>query len=122
MYCTVHPTVETTLRCNKCGRPMCAKCAVKTPVGYRCKECVRGQQDVYFKAGQRDYVVAAGVSFALGLIASFIVPYLGLFFTIILAPVAWAICQRQVSLSHTAIGDPAAITCSNNGLPTSIAI
>ena len=28
LYCTVHPTVQTTLRCNRCGRPMCTKCAV----------------------------------------------------------------------------------------------
>jgi uncharacterized membrane protein YeaQ/YmgE (transglycosylase-associated protein family) len=101
MYCAVHPTVETSLRCNKCGRPMCSKCAVRTPVGYRCKECVRGQQDVYFKAGQRDYVVAAVVSFVLSLIASFIVPPLGLFFTIILAPVVGSVIAQAV---HRATG------------------
>ncbi len=42
-YCANHPGVETSLRCNKCGKPICAKCAVRTPTGYRCKECVRGQ-------------------------------------------------------------------------------
>ena len=35
-YCANHPTVETTLRCNKCGKPICAKCAIRTPTGYRC--------------------------------------------------------------------------------------
>ena len=44
-YCEVHPDRETSLRCNKCGRLMCTECAVLTPVGYRCRECVRGQQE-----------------------------------------------------------------------------
>ncbi len=78
LYCTVHPDRETTLRCNKCGRPMCTQCAVLTPVGYRCKECVRGIQDGYYTASQADYgiifaacagltAVAAGIIAAIGL-------------------------------------------------------
>lgn len=57
LYCTVHPDRETSLRCNKCGRPMCTECAVLTPVGYRCKECVRGQQERFLKASRRDDIV-----------------------------------------------------------------
>ncbi len=66
LYCTVHPTVETTLRCNKCGRPMCLKCAVRTPVGYRCKECVRGQQQVFFNANATDPIVQGLIGLLLG--------------------------------------------------------
>src|SRR6266700_3112765 len=47
LYCANHPTVATSLRCNKCNKPICHKCAVLTPVGYRCRECVRGQQQVF---------------------------------------------------------------------------
>ncbi len=57
LYCTVHPDRETSLRCNKCGRPMCTECAVLTPVGYRCKECVRGHQERFLKASRRDDAV-----------------------------------------------------------------
>lgn len=71
-YCAVHPTVETTLRCNKCGRYMCVRCAVRTPVGYRCKECVHQQQDSFFTATQGDYLIAGAVAFGLGLPAAFI--------------------------------------------------
>jgi hypothetical protein len=46
-YCANHPTVETSLRCNKCGKLICVKCAVRTPTGYRCRECVRGQQKIF---------------------------------------------------------------------------
>jgi hypothetical protein len=53
-YCEVHPDRETSLRCNKCGRLMCVDCAVRTPVGYRCRECVRGQQDRFLKGSRAD--------------------------------------------------------------------
>ena len=39
MYCANHPKVETYLRCGKCGKPICAKCRVSTPVGFRCYDC-----------------------------------------------------------------------------------
>lgn len=82
LYCTVHPGVETSLRCNRCGRPMCTKCAVKTPVGYRCKECVRAQQDKFFSAQAYDYIIAAVVSLVLSLIAAGILSRMGSFFLI----------------------------------------
>jgi hypothetical protein len=61
-YCAVHPERETGLRCNKCGRLMCVDCAVQTPVGYRCRECVRGIQDKFFNATQTDYVILFAVT------------------------------------------------------------
>lgn len=71
-FCYVHPTVETSLRCNKCGQYICARCAVRTPVGYRCKQCVHQQQDVYFSARPTDYVIAAAVGLVLGTPIGFI--------------------------------------------------
>jgi hypothetical protein len=62
LHCAFHPDRETTLRCNKCEKPICTKCAVLTPVGYRCKECVRGQQSVFETARPLDFVIAAVVS------------------------------------------------------------
>lgn len=76
LYCTVHSTVETTLRCNKCGRPMCTKCAVRTPVGYRCRECVRGQQQVFYNAKRVDPLIQAVVSVILGGIGSGLMGFL----------------------------------------------
>ncbi|MBX3080896.1 MAG: hypothetical protein KF716_04630 [Anaerolineae bacterium] len=82
-YCAVHPTVETGLKCNKCGRYMCVKCAVKTPVGYRCKQCVNQQQQGFYTATQADGVIAVIVSFIIGLPIGYILPRLGLFIIII---------------------------------------
>lgn len=70
VYCANHPTVETLLRCNKCSKPICLKCAVQTPVGYRCRECVRQQQDVYFNAADWDNIIAFGVGFLITLLAT----------------------------------------------------
>ncbi len=37
--CAQHPDVETRLRCSRCGKPICPRCAVRTPVGMRCPDC-----------------------------------------------------------------------------------
>jgi hypothetical protein len=79
LYCTVHPNIETTLRCNRCGRPMCTRCAVKTPVGYRCRECVRAQQDKFFDAQMLDYLIAAGVSLVVSFFAAFFLARIAFF-------------------------------------------
>lgn len=76
MYCANHPETETLLRCNKCDKPICLKCAVQTPVGYRCKECVREQQDVYYNASSTDNLVALGVAFLVVAVAT---PLIGFF-------------------------------------------
>jgi hypothetical protein len=103
MYCVNHPRVETYLRCNKCGRPMCTKCVVRTPVGYRCKDCISAHQQVFYTGFRpAHYLVAAVVALPLALIAGWLLPSLG-WYAIILGPLAgtgiaeaarWAI-QRQ---------------------------
>lgn len=64
-FCYRHPETETGLRCNNCGRYICAKCAQRTPVGYRCPECIRNQQDVFFTMTPANYAIGGGVAFAL---------------------------------------------------------
>lgn len=87
LYCYNHPKRETHLRCNKCERPICSSCAVLTPTGYRCKECVRGQQKIFETAKWWDFPAAMIVAFTLSMIGSLLVNFIG-FFTILLAPVA----------------------------------
>ena len=38
-YCYRHRTVETRLRCGRCGRPICTRCAMLGHAGPRCPEC-----------------------------------------------------------------------------------
>jgi hypothetical protein len=84
-YCAVHPDRETTLRCNKCERYMCVQCAVLTPVGYRCKDCVRQHENKFYSANQYDYVIVAGVCAVLTAIAGFIISTIGFLLLVIVA-------------------------------------
>ena len=77
LSCYVHPNRETSLRCNNCNRPICALCAVRTPTGYRCKECVRGHQQIFNTAEWYDYVIGFIVAGFLSGIASFLVTLIG---------------------------------------------
>jgi hypothetical protein len=104
IYCANHPNVETTLRCNKCGKPICARCAVRTPTGYRCKECVRGQLKVFDTAVWSDFVLGfltAGVlGFAASLLATLVssLSFIGWFLIVIGAPTAGMIIAEGVRL------------------------
>ncbi len=102
-YCANHPTVETTLHCNRCGKPICARCAVRTPTGYRCKDCVRSQQKIFVTAEWYDYVLGFVTAGVLGLLASLpvvVVSGVAGFFSWILvvigAPAAGAIIAEAV--------------------------
>jgi hypothetical protein len=86
-YCAVHPDRETSLRCNKCGRYMCAECAVPTPVGYRCKECVRQHEDRFFTASQSDYGIIAAVCAGLSAVSGFIASAIGILLILIIVAI-----------------------------------
>jgi hypothetical protein len=70
MKCATHPDVETNLRCGKCGKPICPKCLVQTPVGARCRDCARLQKLPTFHVTTRYYLraigTAVGMAFACG--------------------------------------------------------
>ena len=78
LHCYKHPDRETLLRCNKCGRPICQDCAVQTPVGYRCKECIAEQQKKFDTATTKDLVLGAVIALVLGFAGSYIEPYIPL--------------------------------------------
>ena len=98
LTCYVHPNRETSLRCKICERPICASCAVRTPTGYSCNECVRSHQKKFDTAVWYDYVVGFVVAAILSAVAAFIVTLIsGFFFGLIVlavAPAAGAIIAR----------------------------
>ena len=95
LYCANHPHTPTTLRCSRCEKPICPKCAISTPTGYRCKECVHGQQKIFETALWRDYFIAAVVAGVLSFLGSLLVRYVG-FFAIFLAPIAGGIIAEII--------------------------
>lgn len=84
-YCSNHPNVETNLRCNRCEKLICSKCAVHTPTGYRCKDCVRSQQKIFETAIWYDYLLGFLIASLISYLGSLIAPRLG-FFVLFLAP------------------------------------
>jgi hypothetical protein len=81
---------------------------MRTPTGYRCKECVRGQQKVFDTATWSDYVIVFFTGAILSGIASLltlaVTSFLG-FLVIVLAPLAGAtignIARRFVKGRHS---------------------
>jgi len=98
LVCANHPGRETGLRCNRCNKPICVSCAVQTPVGYRCTECVRGQQQVYETASNLQVGAAAVISAVAAVFAIGMLSFLG-FFGLILAPVAGGGIAELVRIS-----------------------
>ena len=82
LYCSNHPGVETNLRCNNCNKPICVQCAIKTPTGYRCPECVKGQQKKFETAEWQDYPLALLAAFLLSLFGGWLVTFLSLLTTL----------------------------------------
>lgn len=95
LTCYKHPDRETYLRCNQCERPICPSCAVLTPTGYRCRDCVRGQEKKFNTAQLPDYILAGVISAGIAFFGSYIARFLG-FFTLLLAPLASTLISEAV--------------------------
>lgn len=78
-FCYVHPTRETSLRCKRCERYMCPSCAVRTPTGYLCRDCVRQHQKAFDTALWYDYLTGMGVTILLSLTTGVLVAFIGSF-------------------------------------------
>lgn len=91
-YCYVHPTRETSLRCKNCDRYICTSCAVSTPTGYMCKECINQRKKKFDTAIWYDYLIGFGITFILSLIASILVglvaSFIGFFIFFLAAGIA----------------------------------
>lgn len=85
-FCANHPDKETGLRCNRCDKYICAQCAMQTPSGYRCKECIREQGKKFDTAEVQDYVIVFILSAVLSGIGAFISSILWFIFIFFLAP------------------------------------
>ena len=62
MKCATHPDVETALRCGKCGKPICPRCMVQTPVGARCPDCARLYRLPTYRMSSAYYLRAGGAA------------------------------------------------------------
>jgi hypothetical protein len=90
---------------------------VLTPTGYRCKECVHGQQKIFDTAQSSDFIFAGGIALVLSFVGSLVAGVMG-FFTIFLAPIAgviiaeavrWAVHRRRSKLLFQTAAGAAAL-------------
>jgi len=95
LACYRHPDRTTSLRCNKCGKPICIRCANKTAVGYRCIECLRDIEAGYYTATVLEYVLAVVATVLLSALASSLASAVG-FFVIFLSAIAGDFIGRIV--------------------------
>jgi hypothetical protein len=100
-YCAVHPDRETELRCNKCDRYMCAQCAVSTPVGYRCRECVRQVEDKFFTGTNTDYIVIFAISLGLSIVGAMIASIINFIILTFFIGIFWAGFIGEANLRMT---------------------
>lgn len=66
--CSYHPGVMTRLRCSRCGKPICPRCGVRTPVGLRCPECAGVRGLPTYRTSSTSLARAAGVGFGIAVV------------------------------------------------------
>jgi hypothetical protein len=84
LHCYRHPDRETRLRCRTCDRPICSKCAIQTPVGFRCPEDGKPKNDPFTTFKPQQLVLAVLVAIGGGTIAGIIANQVG-FFSIVIS-------------------------------------
>jgi hypothetical protein len=67
MQCATHPDVETELGCSRCGKAICPRCLVHTPVGARCRECANVRRLPQYNLGISTYIRGASASLIVGI-------------------------------------------------------
>lgn len=72
MKCATHPNVETNLCCGKCGKPICPKCMVQTPVGARCRECAGVHRLPTYRVSSTYYMRAIGAAIGIAAVTGVI--------------------------------------------------
>lgn len=94
MRCATHPEVETSLRCGRCGRLICPKCLVQTPVGARCPDCAKLKRLPTYEISPRQYLIASGAGLGVAIATGFawaFIPLSGYFSLLIALGVGYAI-------------------------------
>jgi hypothetical protein len=84
LRCYRHPDRETYVRCGRCDQPICSRCAMQGPVGFRCRECGRPARDPLTSMRPSQLAIGLAISVAGGLVVGLMSGRIG-FFGLILA-------------------------------------
>ena len=84
LYCYRHPKSETYVRCGRCDQPICPKCAVQGPVGFRCRQCGLVKSATLSSFSPQQLVLGTGVAIGGGAILGYLGGMVG-FYSIFIA-------------------------------------
>ncbi|HEX3266097.1 MAG TPA: hypothetical protein VHR16_10550 [Candidatus Limnocylindrales bacterium] len=84
LYCYRHPRSETYVRCGRCDQPICPKCAVQGPVGFRCRQCGLVKSATLSSFTPQQLLLGTGVALAGGGIVGYLGGQVG-FYSIFIA-------------------------------------
>jgi hypothetical protein len=75
--CSYHPDVETEMRCAECGKPICPKEMVLTPVGYKCPEDARPPRSQYILIKPKQLAAASAAGLFMAVLSGLILAFIG---------------------------------------------
>ena len=84
LRCYRHPDRETWVRCGRCDQPICTRCAMQGPVGFRCRRCGRPARDPLTSMRPSQLAIGLGISILGGLVVGLFSSRIG-FFGLLLA-------------------------------------
>jgi hypothetical protein len=84
--CFRHPDRETLIRCGRCDRPICTKCAMQGPVGMRCRDCGRPGPDPLTTLNHRQLGAGVAVAVGAGTLAGFVGLQMGFLLSLCVGP------------------------------------
>jgi hypothetical protein len=96
LFCYRHPDRETWVSCGRCDRPICTKCAMQGPVGFRCRECGKPSFDPMTSFTPAQLAGGFGVALVGGGIVAVIAPMIG-FFSLFLSFIAGGFIAQVVT-------------------------
>jgi hypothetical protein len=118
-YCARHPSRETSLRCGKCERYICPRCAVQTPVGYRCADCAQlrrlPQYDVRGALLVRSFAAGLAVSALAWLVISYVL-FLAFFLSFLVGAAVGEVMSRLSKRRSNLLLEAAAVLAVVGGL------
>lgn len=92
--CAFHPGVETEVSCSECGRAICPKDMVETPVGYKCPICAKPARSQYVVVKPGQLLRASLVGGAVGIFGGVIVAFVPI---LILSGLLWGVATAEAT-------------------------
>jgi hypothetical protein len=111
MQCATHPDVETELGCSRCGKAICPRCLVNTPVGARCRECANVRRVPTYNTPAATLAMGTIAALVAGVILGvfwwfFLAFSFGFFSLLIGAGIGWAVAQSVLWATNRRAGPP----------------